>query len=299
VLFGASPNTFSLCRNEEGSVTNSSIAFLDNLFGFLSYDYAQRALVVGILVALCAALLGVTLILKRLSMIGDGLSHAGFGALSAAMAFNWAPLAVARPLVMAAAFLLLRLSDNSAIKGDAAIAVISSSSLAFGFMMASASQANINISSYLFGSLLAIDKSDVVLSVVLALLVLGMYMILYHSIFAVTFDEEFVGAAGMPAALYKGAVGLMTAVTIVLGMRIMGTLLISSLIIFPGLTAMRVWGSFRNVVRAASVISVVIFFAGMTVAFVFDLKPGATIVLVHTAVFVVFWLGQKLMRRLR
>jgi zinc transport system permease protein len=278
-----------------------SIVFQNNIaaslpFGFM--PYALRALIVGLLVALCAALLGVSLVLKRFSMIGDGLSHVGFGALAVAMAFHWAPLAVSIPVVMLAAFVLLCLGENSLIKGDAAIAILSGTSLAFGVMVAS--KANLpNVTGYLFGSLLAIEKSDAVLSVILTLLVLAVYAVSYHRIFAITFDEEFTKATGMPLFLYKGMIGLMTAVIIVLGMRIMGALLISSLIIFPSLTAMRVWGSFRSVAIASAVLAVVNFFIGFVMCFVWNLQPGPTIVLVHAAVFSLFWLLSKCIRLFR
>ena len=249
-----------------------------------------RALIVGFFVALCAALLGVTLVLKRLSMIGDGLSHVGFGALAVALALNWAPLMVAMPVVMAAALLLLRLSENSSIKGDTAIALFSSSALAIGLLVVNRGHVNVNISSYLFGSILAINSADAVLSVVLAIGVLAVFMFFYHKIFAVVFDEEFVSATGLSAAFYKTVIGLMTAVTIVSGMRIMGTLLISSLVIFPGVSSMRVFGSFRGVTCGAMVISVINFFVGMIVSLTWNLQPGPSIVLVHTVVFAVIWL---------
>jgi zinc transport system permease protein len=228
-------------------------------------------------------------------MIGDGLSHVGFGALAVAMALNWAPLMVAMPVVMAAAFFLLRLKESSSIKGDTAIAMISSSALALGLTVAS--RVNVNINSYLFGSILAINREDAVLSVVLALMVLCTYLFFYHKIFAVTFDEEYVRATGLPGMLYKTIIGLMTAVIIVVGMRIMGTLLISSLIIFPCLSAMRLWGSFRGVAWGAVVIAVINFFIGMIVSFVWNLQPGASIVLVHTVVFIALWFFGRITRR--
>ena len=171
---------------------------------FFSYHFLNRALLVGILVSLCAALLGVSLVLKRYSMIGDGLSHVSFGALSIAVAMNWAPLPVSIPVVMAAAFLLLRLSENSKIKGDAAIALISSSSLAIGVIVTSlTSGMNADVFNYMFGSILAVSQSDVWISVILFVIVLILYVVLYNKIFAVTFDESFAKATGTKVGLYN------------------------------------------------------------------------------------------------
>ena len=215
---------------------------IDLFLQMLSYPFLTRAIVVGTLVSLCASLLGVSLVLKRYSMIGDGLSHVGFGALAIATAANAAPLAVAIPIVVAAAFLLLRLSENSKIKGDAAIALISTGALAIGVMAISLSNGtNIDVYNYMFGSILAMSRGDVRLSVVLAAAVLTLYVIFYHKIFAITFDENFARATGVKAGWYNMLIALLTAITIVLGMRLMGTLLISSLVIFPALTSMPTW----------------------------------------------------------
>ena len=224
---------------------------LEILHDLFSYTFIVRALIVGTLVSLCAALLGVSLVLKRYSMIGDGLSHVGFGALAVAMAFNWAPLPVAIPVVVVAAFLLLRLSENSKIKGDSAIALIASSSLAIGVTVISlASGQNADVYSYMFGSILAMKESDVYISIALSVVVLILFIVFYNKIFAVTFDENFAKATGTRANLYNMLIALLTAVTIVVGMRIMGTMLISSLIIFPALSAMRIFRQFRSVVIA-------------------------------------------------
>jgi zinc transport system permease protein len=207
---------------------------IETIQQMLSYPFLTRALIVGTLVALCAALLGVNLVLKRYSMIGDGLSHVGFGALAIAQAVGAAPLSVAIPVVILAAFLLLRLSERSKIKGDAAIALISTGSLAVGVMAISISTGmNVDVCNYMFGSILAMSKSDVTLSVILSLAVLVLYLLFYGQIFAVTFDEGFARATGVKAGLYNMLLALLTAVTVVVGMRLMGALLISSLVIFP------------------------------------------------------------------
>lgn len=254
-----------------------------------SFEFMQRALVVGLLVSLCAALLGVSLVLKRYSMIGDGLSHVGFGALSVAMALGLAPLAVSIPVVVLAAFFLLRISENSNIKGDAAIAIISTGALAIGVLVVSLTPGmNADVVNYMFGSILSMTQSDVILSVILSILVLLLFVVFYHRIFAITFDETFAAATGMKTKLYNMMIAFLTAITIVLGMRMMGTLLISSLIIFPALTAMRVFKKFRSVVICAALISVVCFLMGLTISYVFATPTGASIVAMNMILFAIF-----------
>ncbi|MCH5205306.1 MAG: metal ABC transporter permease [Oscillospiraceae bacterium] len=248
-----------------------------------------RALIVGVLVSLCASLLGVSLVLKRYSMIGDGLSHVGFGALAVATVMNLAPMAVAIPVVILAAFLLLRLSSSGKIKGDAAIALISTSALAIGVMAVSMSRGmNIDINSYLFGSIISVSKGDVITSVVLTSAVLVMFILFYTKIFAITFDESFAKATGIRVDLYNMLIALLTAVTIVIGMRLMGSMLISSLIIFPALCSMRVFKSFRSVTLCSAAISVAAFIMGMIISYAADTPCGASIVCVNIAFFAVF-----------
>jgi zinc transport system permease protein len=236
-----------------------------------SYPFLVRAMIGGICISLCASLLGVSLVLKRYSMIGDGLSHVSFGALSIAVAFNWAPLAVSIPVVAAAAVLLLRITGNGKIKSDAAIAMISAGSLAIGIIVTSLTTGmTTDVSSYMFGSILAMSREDMYLSVVLSLVVLGMFVICYNKVFAVTFDESFAKATGVRVSAYNLLIAVLTAITIVLGMRMMGAMLISSLVIFPALTSMRVFKSFLGVVVSSGVVSVVCFFIGLILSYVFN-----------------------------
>jgi len=260
-----------------------------------SYHFMVRAVVVGVLVSLCAALLGVSLVLKRYSMIGDGLSHVGFGALAIAAAVNVAPLYLAVPVVIAAAFLLLRINQNSKIKGDAAIALISSSALAIGVVTVSLTTGmNTDVSNYMFGSILSLSRADAVLSIVLSAVVLLMFVLLYPRIFAVTFDETFARATGTKAQLINSVIAVLTAVTVVIGMRMMGALLISSLIIFPALTAMRI---FKGVVICSAVVSVVCFVIGMAASYAFELPSGAAIVMVNIIAFAAFSFAALLKKR--
>lgn len=253
-----------------------------------SYPFMVRALVVGILISLCAALLGVSLVLKRYSMIGDGLSHVGFGALAVASALNLAPLAVAIPVVILAAFVLLRLSESGKIKGDAAIAVFSTGALAIGVMVVSLSTGmNADLNSYLFGSILAMSKQDVALSVALSVVVLILYIFFYEKIFAVTFDENFARATGIATGVYNTLLAVLTAVVVVLGMRMMGALLISSLIVFPALTSMRIFKSYRSVMISSVVLAVICFALGMSFSFLYGTPAGASIVVVDMIFFVI------------
>ncbi len=282
---------------------------------YLGYKFIQRSLIVGLPVALCAALLGVILVLKRYSMIGDGLSHVGFGALTVAVSLGSvtaqslpkflnadlraslaglcahisdSPLVFTLIVVVICAMLLLRVNNGG---GDCAIALISTSALAIGVIVANRTEGmNIDVTNYMFGSILAIGNTDMILSLILSAAVLVLFVMFYPRIFAVTFDESFARATGVNAKLYNMLVALLTAVTIVVGMRLMGTMLISSLIIFPALTAMRVFSRFRAVVIASAVISVVCFFIGLMLSCVLSLPAGAGIVIANLGTYLLFTL---------
>jgi len=263
-----------------------------------SYPFLVRAMIGGICISLCASLLGVSLVLKRYSMIGDGLSHVSFGALSIAVAFNWAPLAVSIPVVAAAAVLLLRITGNGKIKSDAAIAMISAGSLAIGIIVTSLTTGmTTDVSSYMFGSILAMSREDMYLSVVLSVIVLGMFVICYNKVFAVTFDESFSRATGLRVDWYNTLLAILTALTIVLGMRMMGAMLISSLVIFPALTAMRLFKSFRGVVVCAAVTSVCCFCAGLMASWTLSTPVGASVVAANLALFLLSCAAGWLRRR--
>ena len=261
----------------------------------LSYPFMVRALFGAMLVSLCASLLGVSLVLKRYSMIGDGLSHVSFGALSIALAMGWSPLKVSIPVVVLAAFFLLRITENSRIKSDAAIAMISASSLAIGIIVTSLTTGmTTDVSSYMFGSILAMTKEDVMLSAVLCIIVLGLFVLCYNQVFAVTFDENFAKATGVNVGAYNMLISVLTAVTIVLGMRMMGAMLISSLVIFPCLTSMRVFKSFTSVVVSSGILSLVCFLLGMMASYQFSMPAGASVVVVNLIAFGLFSMWQVL-----
>ncbi len=247
-----------------------------------------RLFAVGGAVSLCAALLGVNLVLKRYSMIGDGLSHVGFAAMAIAYALGAEPIYVSLPIVALAAFFLLRLQESSHIKGDAAIAVISTGALAIGtIVIANSPSLSGELENSLFGNIYSVTNTDVYLGLALSLMVLVLYLVFYKRIFSVTFDESFARATGIKVGLYNTLLALLTSVTVVVGMRLMGALLISALIIFPSLTAMRLFKSFKGVVIASAVLSIVGFSLGNMFAAGLDLQPGACTVIVNLAFYLV------------
>ena len=266
----------------------------------MSYPFMVRALTVGILVSLCAALLGVSMVLKRYSMIGDGLSHVGFAALAAAAATGMAPLKVAIPICILAAFLMLRISENSRLKGDSAVAIVCSGSLAIGVMIISLSSGmNTDVSNYMFGSILSISEDDAVVTRILSVVVIVVFLVFYNRIFAVTFDENFAKATGTKTGIYNMILAILTAITVVIGMRLMGALLISSLIIFPSLSAMRVCKRYKTVMICSVIISVISFAIGISVSFMYSTPAGASIVCVNLAVFLIMVLVGFIKNKIR
>ena len=262
---------------------------IDVIREMLSYPFLVRALTVGLLVALCASLLGVSLVLKRLSMIGDGLSHVGFGALAIASVAGIAPLYLAIPVCIAASFLLLRMSESTRIKGDAAIAMLSAGALAIGVMVVSMTTGmNTDVYNYMFGSILSLSASDATLSIVLSAVVLVLFVLFYPRLFAVTFDESFSRATGIPTRAYNAALATLSSITVVLGMRMMGALLISSLIIFPVLTAMRIGKRYLTVTLLSAGVAIAGFLIGMLISYVYEAPSGASIVCVNIVLFVLF-----------
>jgi len=268
---------------------------METIIHIFSFDFMRYALIAGLLTSLCASLLGVNLILKRYSMIGDGLAHTGFGAFALTAAAEPLPAWMALPIVGVMAVLLLRVSRHGRIKGDALIAVISSGSLAVGLILLTVFNVRNDINRYMFGSIFALDKSDVIVSVVCSGLIIAFYIVFYNKIFLVTFDESFARASGINVPLYNTLLAVLVSVIIVIGMRLMGALLISGLIIFPPLSAMRLFGRFKPVVVCSGVVSVVCFTTGLVLTYFFELPPGASIVAVNLIVFILFTITGKLL----
>lgn len=254
----------------------------------IQYSFLSRTLACGLMISICASLLGVILVLKRYSMIGDGLSHISFGALAFASVMGFAPLKVAIPVVSVASILLLRLGGKK-IKGDSLIAIISSSALAIGIIMISYSGSGADMNSYLVGSLYGVNKEDTIIATVLSVFVIILFVFLYNRIFAVTFDEDFARATGLRTGIYNTLIAILTASTVVIGMRLMGALLISALIVFPALSSMRIFKSFLAVTISSVVISLVSFVTGFCLTLVLSGIPtGACITLVNLAIFIIF-----------
>ena len=269
---------------------------LDKLVLYFEYPFVRYALAAGVLIALCSSLIGVTLVLKRFSFIGDGLSHVAFGALAVATIFD---MSSSMPLVMcitvACAILLLRTGQNTKIKGDAAVAMLSVGSLAVGYMLMNIFSSSANISgdvcSTLFGStsILTLSVGDVWLCAAMSMIVIVFFVLFYNKIIAVTFDETFARTAGTRAGMYNLLMAVIIAVIIVLAMNLVGSLLISALVIFPALSSMRIFRTFRSVIICSAALSVICSTAGILLAVLVGTPVGSTIVVVQIAVFIVFY----------
>ncbi len=276
---------------------------IETISNYFSYTFVKYAVIAGVLIALCAALLGVSLVLKRYSMIGDGLSHVAFGAIAVAAVFGAAPMAVALPITIVAAILLLALSSSTKIKGDAAIAMISVGTLALGYLLLNVFSASSNVSgdvcTTLFGStsILTLSKTDVILCLALTAIVILVFVLFYNRIFAVTFDESFASATGTNTKAYNTLIAVVTAIVIVLAMNLVGALLISALIIFPALSAMRLFKSFRSVIISSAIISVVCALIGIFIAILYGTPVGSTIVAADIAAFLICFGAGKITKR--
>ena len=277
---------------------------IDKLYNYLQYPFVQRALIVGVLIALCSSLLGVTLVLKRFSFIGDGLSHVAFGAMCVATVAGVSNnMLIILPVTILSAVFLLRGGKNVKIKGDAAIAMISVASMAFGYLIMTVCSTSSNLTgdvcTTLFGSMtiLTLREKSVWLCLILSILVITVFILFYNKIFAVTFDEDFAVSAGTNAGRYNLLLAVVIAVIIVLAMNLCGSLLVSALIIFPALSAMRLFRSFRSVTVFSALLSVICAFSGMIISILTGTPVGSTIVAVDTGAFLICWLIGLLMRK--
>ena len=271
------------------------MAMLNTLVNYLQFPFVQRALIVGVLIALCSSLLGVTLVLKRFSFIGDGLSHVAFGAIAVAGITGLTnEMVLVLPVTVIAAVVLLATGQKTKIKGDASLAMLSVSALGIGYLLLNVFSSSGNISgdvcTTLFGStsILTLSSFDVWLCIVMSVIVILVFIFFYNRIFAVTFDETFTTATGTKASLYNLLIAIITAIIIVLAMNLVGSLLISALVIFPALSAMRLFKSFRKVVICSAVVSVVCSLTGILISIVWSTPVGSTIVAIDLIVFVIF-----------
>lgn len=277
---------------------------MTKIITYLQYPFVRYALIVGVLIALCSSLLGVTLVLKRFSFIGDGLSHVAFGAIAIASVLNLGnEMIFVLPATVVCAVLLLRTGKNTKIQGDAAIAMISVGALAVGYLLMHLFSTSSNLSgdvcSTLFGStsILTLTLGEVWLCIILSVIVVGVFLFFYHKIFAVTFDEDFARASGTNAGAYNLLIAVIIAVIIVLAMNLVGSLLISALVIFPALSAMRVFQSFRSVTICSAALSVCCAFVGMLISIVAGTPVGSTIVAADIVAFLVFWAAGNILKQ--
>lgn len=254
----------------------------------LSYPFMVRALIVGLLIAICSALLGVTLVLKRYSMIGIGLSNVAFATLSIALSFDLSPMQFTIPVVIITGVLLLKYSEKYKLTSDTAIAILSCISVSFGVTFTAVTKGlNIDVCNYLFGSILVMTKEDIYISFILGLVVLISYILVYNKIYSITVDEEFARSSGMNVEFYNTLITILISVTIVIGLKFMGSMLISALIIFPAITAMRIFKSYKNVVIFSVLISTISLFFGILISYVYSTPTGASIVIVNFTIFLI------------
>ena len=254
----------------------------------LSYPFIGRALAVGVLISFCAALLGVILVLKKYSLIGHGLGDVGFASTALAVALGLNATYVSLPIVVIASLIIMFVSQKTETSGDAAIGMIATGSLAVGVVITALSNGfNIDVYNYMFGSILAMSDSDVIFSAVLSAFVIILFAVMYNRLFLVTYDEVYAKSIGINVSFYRFMISFLTAVTVVLGMRMMGSMLISSLIIFPAMTSKKLVKSFKGVVLLSAAVSVTCFILGIILSFALDLPTGASVVIMNLAAFTV------------
>ena len=270
---------------------------LNNVFSMLAYDFVIKALIVGVCISLCSSLLGVNMVLKNKAMIGDGLSHVAFGACAIAACLNWAPLIVSIPVVVISAFIILKLSEKSKIHGDSLIALFASSSLSIGYIAIKLGGLNKDLDSYLYGNIYMISTTELILTLVLTVVVIGAFVIFYNRIFSITFDEDFSKSSGVRTEIYNIIISILCAFTVVIGMKVMGTLLITSLIVFPVLSARQICKTYKHVVIASAIISVLCFVIGIITNLAVDLPVGATIVVINLIVFIILLVTRLIMNK--
>jgi zinc transport system permease protein len=254
----------------------------------LQYDFMMKAIVAGSLIAISSSFLGIFLVLKKYSMIGDGLAHVSFATVAMALLLNQSPILMSIPIVAVASIIILKLTETNNIGGDASIGLISSFSVALGVLISSLSNGfNVDLFSYLFGSILVISNFELILSVILSIIILLLIILFYNSLFAITYDENFAMTMGINVKQLNYLISILISITVVLGIRVVGTMLISSMIIFPTVTALQLSTSFKNTIIISIIVSVLSVLLGIFISFIYDLPTGATIVIVNAICFVI------------
>ena len=266
---------------------------ITSIFNLFSYTFLQRALIVGLLISISSSFLGIFLVLRKYSMIGDGLAHVSFATVALALLLNQSPLIISIPIVSLSSLLILKLSEENRIGGDAAIGLISSTAVAIGVLISSLSNGfSVDLYSYLFGSILIISEIDVYFSIVLSIIVIGTVLYFYQDLFAMTYDMDYAIVSGRKTKQLNQIISFLTSITIVLGIRVVGTMLISSLIIFPTVSALRLSNSFKSTIIWAVMISSFSVVSGLLISITFDLPTGSSIVLINAVIFVICsWLS--------
>ncbi|NJD04360.1 MAG: metal ABC transporter permease [Ruminiclostridium sp.] len=271
------------------------INVIQGIMEAVQYDFILKALLVGSLIATCCSILGVFLVLKKFSLIGDGLAHVSFASVAVALLFAASPLLISIPMVIVASFIILKLNEKADLHGDAAIGLVSSFSIAAGVLIASlANGFNVDLMSYLFGSILVISDVDIVISIILSAAVIILVLLFYNNLFAITYDEEFARVAGLNTRLMNYLIAVLTSVTIAIGIRIVGTMLISSLIVFPTVTALQISKGFKGTMVISAVVSVSCVISGVFLSYLFNLPTGAAIVMLNTVIFLAFFCIKRL-----
>lgn len=265
----------------------NNLSFIIDAF---QYSFMIKAITAGILIALCSSFLGIFLVLRKYSMIGEGLAHVSFATVAIALLLNKSPILVSIPLVTLASILILKLSEKNKLNGDAAIGLVSSFAMALGVLISSVSSGfNVDLFSYLFGNILVISDLELILSIILSIVVIISIILFYNPLFSITFDEDFSNTMGIKVNYINYLISILTGITIVLGIRVVGTMLISSMIIFPTISALQVSSSFKGTIFLSSIISILSVILGVFISFIYDLPTGSTIVLMNSFFFIVFF----------
>lgn len=261
---------------------------MGEIIELLSYSFIQRALISGIAISFCAAIIGVILVLKNYSMIGHGLGEVGFASIALALALGLPPLSISIPIVIIASIIIMIISQKQGEKGDVTIALVASVALAIGVIItALTSGFGVDVSNYMFGSVLAMTTGDVILSIILSIILIAVYVIFYNRLFMITYDEKYAKSRGINVTFYQMLIAVVTGLVVVLGMRMMGTLLISSLIIFPAIISKKLTKSFKGLMMLSCTVSIICFILGLLVSFFLNLPTGASIVMVYILLFII------------
>ncbi|MFH0975797.1 MAG: metal ABC transporter permease [Spirochaetota bacterium] len=260
----------------------------------MRYDFIVRALIVGSFIAISCSFLGMFLVLKKWSLIGDGLAHVSFAAVAISLFFSASPLILTMPLVVISSFIILKLNEKARISGDAAIGLVSATAVSIGLLVSSAGKGfNVDLFSYLFGSILVIDESDVMVSILLSVCVIALVTIFYNSLFAVTYDEDFANISGIKSKFINYLIVILTAVTITVGIRIVGTMLISSMIIFPPVSTLQLGRSFKQTIIISALISLLCVICGVFLSYIINMPTGAVIVILNALVFIFLFILKR------